>query len=223
MSYKIKRRRDMVKQNKVNEVKTKDKILKAAIDEFVEYGFYGARTQRIANRAKVNKAMLHYYFSSKEKIYEQVLSTVAGAVFERLTAISDEPVPIERKIEQIMDVYIEVFTKYNDYLKIFLYEIMRGGDRLRGVVMAKSGDIHKAFKKFMSYFEDQVKQGKIRKINGVHLFISIVSQMAPVYVGKQIISNVTSVFGVDKLLAAKMIAERKKFVIDLIMNGIRKG
>jgi TetR/AcrR family transcriptional regulator len=213
----------MAKSRKPDEVKTKDRILKAAIDEFVEYGFYGARTQRIANRAKVNKAMLHYYFSSKEKMYEQVLATVAGAVFERLTAISDEPVPIEKKIEQIMDVYIEVFTKYNDYLKIFLYEIMRGGDRLRSVVLSKSEGIHKAFKKFMSYFEGQVKAGNIRKISGIHLFISIVSQMAPVYVGKQIISNVTSVFGVDKLIVGKLIADRKKFVIDLIMNGIRKG
>jgi len=213
----------MAKKIKHDEMKTKDRILRAAIDEFVEYGFYGARTQRIANRAKVNKAMLHYYYSSKEKIYEQVLETVAEAVFDRLTAISDEPVPIEKKIEQIMDVYIEVFTEYNNYLKIFLYEIMRGGDRLRHVVMAKSGKIHQAFRKFMKYFEAQVRQGKIRKINGVHLFISIVSQMAPVYVGKQIIENVTSVFGVDRLIVGKMIDGRKRFVIDLIMNGIRKA
>jgi TetR/AcrR family transcriptional regulator len=212
----------MAKIRQQDELKTKDRILRAAIDEFVEYGFYGARTQRIANRAKVNKALLHYYFSSKEKIYEQVLTTVADAIFERLTAISDEPVPIEKKIEQIMDVYIEVFTEYNAYLKIFLYEIMRGGDRLKAVIMSKSGKIHTAFKKFMKYFEGQVKAGKTRKINGVHLFISIVSQMAPVYVGKQIISNMTSVFGVDGLIVEKMIKDRKRFVIDLIMNGIKK-
>jgi TetR/AcrR family transcriptional regulator len=213
----------MVKQNKVNEVKTKDKILKAAIDEFVEYGFYGARTQRIANRAKVNKAMLHYYFSSKEKIYEQVLETVAAAIFERLTAISGEPAPIEKKLEQIMDVYTGVFTEYNDYMKIFLYEIMRGGDRLRRILMSKSPGIHSAFKKFMAYFDGQVKAGNIRKVNGIHLFISIVSQMAPVYVGKQILEKVAGVFGADRLLAAKMVSDRKKFVIDLIMNGIRKA
>jgi len=212
----------MAKTKPQDELKTKDRILKSAIDEFVEYGFYGARTQRMANRAKVNKALLHYYYSSKEKIYEHVLSTVAEAVFDRLTAISDEPVPIEKKIEQIMDVYIEVFTKYSNYMKIFLYEIMRGGDRLRAVVMSKSGKIHQAFRKFMKYFDDQVKTGKIRKINGIQLFISIVSQMAPVYVGKQLISNVTSVFGVDGFIVEKMIAGRKRFVIDLIMNGIKK-
>ncbi len=212
----------MAKARKKDEGKTKDRILRAAIDEFVEYGFYGARTQRIANRAKVNKAMLHYYYSNKEKMYEQVLETVANAIFERLTAISDEPVPIEKKIEQIMDVYVGVFTEYNAYMKIFLYEIMRGGDRLRNVLLSKSAGIHKAFKKFMSYFDGQVKAGNIRKISGIHLFISIVSQMAPVYVGKQLIEKVTGVFGVDKLLVGKMTAERKEFVIDLIMNGIRR-
>jgi AcrR family transcriptional regulator len=207
---------------KNDEAKTKDRLLSAAIDEFVEYGFYGARTQRIANRAKVNKALLHYYYSSKEKMYEQVLETVASAIFDRLTAISDEPVPVEKKIEQIMDVYIEVFTKYSSYLRIFLYEIMRGGERLKNVVMSKSGKIHAAFKKFMKYFEGQIKEGKIRKISGVHLFISIVSQMAPVYVGKQLISNIAGVFGVDRLIVGKMVDDRKKFVIDLIMNGIKK-
>jgi TetR/AcrR family transcriptional regulator len=212
----------MVKSRKQDEGRTKDRILKAAIDEFVEYGFYGARTQRIANRAKVNKAMLHYYYSNKEKMYEQVLSTVASAVFDRLTAISDDPVTIEKKIEQIMDVYIEVFTKYNDYLKIFLYEIMRGGDRLRGVIMSKSSGIHKAFKKFMVYFEGQIKAGRIRKINGVHLFISIVSQIAPLYVGKQIAEKIAGIFGIDRMIVGKMTDERKRFVIDLIMNGIRK-
>jgi hypothetical protein len=121
-----------------------------------------------------------------------------------------------------MDVYIEVFTEYSNYLKIFLYEIMRGGDRLKRVIMSNSGKIHRAFQKFMKYFDTQVRQGKIRKIDGVHLFISIVSQMAPVYVGKQIIGNITSVFGVDKFIVGRLIAERKKFVIDLIMNGIKK-
>jgi TetR/AcrR family transcriptional regulator len=212
----------MAKLKKQDEGKTKDRILRAAIDEFVEYGFYGARTQRIANRAKVNKAMLHYYFSNKEKIYEQVLETIAGAIFDRLTAISDEPVSIEKKIEQIMDVYVGVFTEYNDYLKIFLYEIMRGGDRLRSVLMSRSGGVRNAFKKFMTYFDGQIKEGNIRKISGIHLFISIVSQLAPVYVGKQLIEKVTGVFGIDKLLVGKLINDRKKFVIDLIMNGIKK-
>jgi AcrR family transcriptional regulator len=207
---------------KHDEGKTKDRILRAAIAEFVEYGFYGARTQRMADRAKVNKAMLHYYFSSKENIYEQVLLTVATAIFDRLTAISDEPVPIETKIGQIMDVYIEVFTKYNDYLKIVLYELMRGGDRFRAILMSKKEGIFKAYKKFMAYFDGQTKSGKIRKINGVQLFISIVSQLIPIYAGKQIIEKITGAFGIDKLIVAKMISERKQFVIGLIMDGIRK-
>ena len=212
----------MEKQNRAHETKTKDRILKAAIEEFVEYGYYGARTQRIANRAKVNKAMLHYYFSSKEKMYEHVLETVAGAVFGRLTAISDESVTVEKKIEQIMDVYIEVFTKYSDYIKIVLYEIMRGGNSLRSVLMSKGGEIQKAFKKFMVYFETRAKAGEIKKVNGVQLFMSIVGQIIPIYAAKQIVGQIAGVFNFDKLIVNKIISERKKFVIDLIMNGIKK-
>ena len=48
---------------------TEEKILKAAIDVFLEKGYDGARMKDIADRAKINKALLHYYFRSKENLF----------------------------------------------------------------------------------------------------------------------------------------------------------
>jgi AcrR family transcriptional regulator len=203
-------------------VKAKDKILKAAIDEFVEYGFYGARTQRIANRAKVNKALLHYYYSSKEKIYEQVLQTLAGAVFDRLSTLSDDHMEPREKISQIIDVYIDVFTNYGDNVKIVLYEVMRGGGTLKRVVLSKAYRIAPTFRKFESYFKNEMKKGTIRKFSVIQLFISIMGQIAPVYVGKQVISRVATGLGIDRFISDAVINDRKKFVLDLIMYGIKK-
>lgn len=214
----------MAKRAKADDGKSKERILEAAMDEFVEFGFYGARTQRIADKAKVNKALIHYYFSSKEKIYEEALSKVFGLLMEKLNAIGDEPVPIEKKMEQIMDAYISIFTEYSGYFRFVMSEVMRGGEKLRKIAAPRFGEIpfNPINGKLHKYFKDQMKKGNIKRVNIIHLIISIVAQVAPVYFAKGAIEKVTGGFGIDKYVVDRFIKERKKFVIELTMNGIRK-
>lgn len=63
----------MLTKNKKSKISTKEKIIEAAYKEFAEKGFDGARMQKIAERAKINKAMLHYYYKDKETLYETVI------------------------------------------------------------------------------------------------------------------------------------------------------
>ena len=214
----------MKKTHKADDGKSKDRILEAAMDEFVEYGYYGARTQRIADKAKVNKALIHYYFSNKETIYEQALAKVVGLIIGKLNAISDEPVEIEKKMEQIMDVYISLFTEYSGYFRFVLSEVLRGGDKLKKAIVPRIKEIpfNPMNGSLYRYFNEQMKNGKIKKVNIFQLIISIIVQIAPVYFAKGIIEKVVGGAGVDRLIVDKFIRDRKKFVIDLTMNGIRK-
>ncbi|MGQ9843436.1 MAG: TetR/AcrR family transcriptional regulator [Spirochaetota bacterium] len=59
---------------------SRDKILNAAIDEFSQYGFDGARVDRIAKRSKFNKAMIYYHFKNKEALYAALLQTLAQTI-----------------------------------------------------------------------------------------------------------------------------------------------
>ena len=61
---------------------TRSRILDAAVREFSENGLAGARTEQIAEIAGVNKALLYYYFKSKEALYRAALETVAQRVLE---------------------------------------------------------------------------------------------------------------------------------------------
>lgn len=61
-------------------------ILEAARDEFATRGFAGARTQRIAQRAGVNKQLLFYYFGSKRGLYDAVLDEAKGALARPIEA-----------------------------------------------------------------------------------------------------------------------------------------
>ena len=206
---------------KKDDGRTKERILKAAIEEFIEHGFDGARTQAIADRAKVNKAMLHYYYANKDNMYEQAINTVVNAIIDKLGKIPAEQPQIEDRIGSVMDAYIEIFTDYADYFKIVIYEAMRGGKVLKKVLLSKNILKNSSIRNFIKYFDDQVSSGKVRKVDKVQLFLSIVTQMLPVFIAGQILNEVVDVFGVKKAIAGKFIKGRKKFVLDLIMNGIR--
>ena len=215
----------MKKQKKTGpkEQNTKQTILKSAISEFIEYGYYGARMQSIANRAKVNKAMIHYYFRNKETIYKEVLNTVFDVLLEKLNKIPDAPVKPEKKIEQIMDVYIEMLEQYHDYARMVLYEIIRGGKEVRNILVKS---IHKipfnpVSGKIYKYFKNEIKKGAMKKVDVFQLIVSIIIQIAPVFFIKETFADVAGAMGIDRILLKKMIKERKKFVIELIMDGIK--
>lgn len=213
----------MAKKQK-NDAGAKERIFKAAIEEFIEYGYYGARTQRIADSAKVNKALLHYYFGSKEKVYSEVLNTVADEVVKNLSRISDEPVPVEKKLEQIMDAYIKIFTEHHNYVRLLVYEVIRGGEHMKKVIMSHIRDfpMNPVTGKLYKYFEQQMKAGKIRKVNIFHLFLSAVVQVAPVYFAKTIAGGIFEGVGLDRIVLDRFVAERKDFVLKLMMEGLRK-
>ena len=208
---------------KQKEKKTKETILKAAIDEFIEYGFYGARMQRIADSAKVNKAMIHYYYSGKEKVYEEVLKTVFEYILDKLNAISGEEAGPEKKIEQIIDAYIDVFINYNQYMKLVFYEIIRGGGKIFPLVsknFLSRVPVNPVNGKLYKYFRAQARAGRIRNLDPIHLFISIVAQVAPVYFVKDTAERAAGVLGADRMMVNKFVKERKKFVIKLLAEGI---
>src|SRR5215472_8039705 len=69
--------------------KTRAAILQAALQEFAHEGVAGARTDEIARRAGVNKALLYYYFKDKEGLYLAALEQVSSGLFAKVMAVLD--------------------------------------------------------------------------------------------------------------------------------------
>jgi len=91
---------------------TEDKILEAAKNVFVSKGMEGARMQEIADEAGINKALLHYYFRTKERLFEAIFAEIIKFAFPKITRIVQSDIPIVSKIEQIIDAYIDLLIKH---------------------------------------------------------------------------------------------------------------
>ena len=109
----------------IKDKNTEERILKAARTVFIEKGYYGARMQEIADKAEINKAMLHYYFRDKEKLFYRIFEKVFQEFFPMITDIIDSEKKIEYKIREICNNYVSLFQK-NPYIPLFiLSEISR--------------------------------------------------------------------------------------------------
>ncbi len=107
-----------------------EQILAVAAAEFAERGFAGARVDRIAHRARVNKAMLYYHFRSKEELYRTLLRRTFTLASERLSAIAASDLHPAAKMDRVVESIADFLREYAFFPAIMLREIAEGGARL---------------------------------------------------------------------------------------------
>ena len=135
---------------------TRSRILEAALTEFAAYGLAGARTEQIAAAAGVNKALLYYYFESKEKLYAAALEMVAARVRDRSMAVFLREVsPGERLLRVALDHFDRILTQ-REFNSLMQQEMMRlhKGEEGELPILAK-----RLFAPVHAMFQSMVREG----------------------------------------------------------------
>src|SRR5688500_13463012 len=118
---------------------TEQRILEAARVVFVRRGTAGARMQEIAAEAGVNQALLHYYFRSKERLAEAVFRQVAGRILPTVFEILGSDLAIEEKVERVVSLYLEAFTRSPFLPGYILSELHHHPERAKQLFTAAAG------------------------------------------------------------------------------------
>ena len=133
----------------------------------------GARMQDIADEAGINKALLHYYFRNKEKLFEVIFMDAAQKLFPKINSIFESDVPLFEKIENFCEEYITVMSE-NPYLPLFvLNEVSKEPEVFLQTFWQKQNFPRPD--KFLEQVEKEVKKGTIKKISPLHLLINLIS------------------------------------------------
>lgn len=152
---------------------SEEKILIAALKEFAQHGFEGARMDRIAKLAKVNKAMIYYHFKGKEALYEKILSNTIGGVYRRISAAIDESDGSDQQIFNVVGSYIDYLKSLDlDYFRLILRELSSGGKYLRKIALPNM--IEPLMTKIARVVGKAVREKRIRGINPYYTFIHTV-------------------------------------------------
>lgn len=195
---------------------TEQRILSAAKKIFLAKGLDGARMQDIADEAGINKAMLHYYFRSKDKLFETIFEEVSTHFLPRITEIFESETSLFKKIEGFCEAYIEQI-KQMPYLPVFvLYEANKQPEVLvKKMFGAKKPPIHL----FAKQVEEEIKKGIIRPTNPLQLFLNMLSMCVFPFIARPMFEQA---IGIGKKQFDAMIEERKKLIPEFIIASIKK-
>lgn len=151
-----------------------EKVLAAALKEFAEHGFDGARVDRIAKNARVNKAMIYYHFKSKEALYERILSDLAGMIYERVVGVIVEESDPREQLYTIIHRYIETLTIVDrNMLRTMLREIASGGKFFKKLAIPKL--ILPVIAKIEPIFRAAQERGDLkRELDPLYTFLQII-------------------------------------------------
>ena len=195
---------------------TEEKILTAARQVFLARGMDGARMQDIADEAGINKALLHYYFRSKDQLFERIFLEVASSFLPRVLAVLDSDATLFEKIELFCNEYIsQVIT--TPYVPIFiLNEINRQPQEFLKKVF---GGEMPPVGKLVAQINKEAKAGNIKPIEPIQLLMNTLSLcLFPFLVSPMI----QLIGGMNTKQFNAIMEKRKKEVPKMIIDSIKK-
>ena len=200
-----------------NEKLTEEKIFEAATDVFVEKGLDGARMQDIADHAGINKALLHYYFRTKDKLFNAVFEMIAKKIFKKFAPVFDETLTLEEKIRFFFKEHIS-FLQANPRLPGFLLnEVNRNPARIKKLL--DNVDFNNLWMQLYNQHKDELQKYNISQETLPQIMISMAAMSVFPFAARGILEGVLDKMGLD---FNEYMEERKKFAADFVINALKK-
>jgi len=195
--------------------KSQEAILLAAAHEFASKGLAGARTDAIARSARVNKALIHYYFKDKESLYDAVLEGVFSRLSARMQQVLARDLPPGEKVLAFAGAHFDFIAASPVYPRLVQREMMRDrhSPRLRRIVQRYLRPLQQAM---MQTLRQGMESGELRRLNPQHFMLSLVA-MNVFYFSSALFVGLLS--GRDPLAPAS-VAERRAAVLDVISAAV---
>ncbi len=205
----------MDKQHGKDSKNTEQLILDAALREFASKGFDGARTASIAAAAGVTHAMLHYYFRTKEQLFQQIfrskMQTIADII---LAPIVEAKVSIRERIAGLIAAHFD-FLRANSELPPFLVTTLNSRPEIFAGEMAGISEVGENVRKLQSLLDDAAERGEICRIDVRALVGDIVSLNVFPFLTAPLMMAMTGESDVDAFFEY-----RKRENIEIIMKRI---
>ncbi len=195
---------------------TEEQILQAAKNVFQAKGMDGARMQEIADTAGINKAMLHYYYRSKQLLFEAVFKNAFSLLAPQLNTILNDDSSIEDKIRNFTSNYISFIIKHPYLPNFIIQELNRNPDF---ILKIQENNSFLNIDKFKQQVDLEVSQGILQPTKGDQLFINILALNIFPFVAKPLIK---AFIKADDKGFKQLMEQRKTDVSEFIINSIKQ-
>lgn len=193
-----------------------EKIIEVAKALFIEKGYAETSMSEIAAKAGINRPGLHYYFRTKDKMFEAVFGDILLSIVPKIfDIISQKDMNIERRIEEMIDTYYALFID-NPKLPMFMMrEINRDANLL--IKTATQLNIHEKFRHSLDSIEQEIKEGKLKQVPIRFMFYNISSLLTIPFLTQDLTYSILLEEGET---FEDMLKEWKPYIIKQLLNLI---
>lgn len=197
---------------------TEARIFEAALHVFSVKGKEGARMQEIADRAAINKAMLHYYFRSKDRLYDEVFGYVFACFMDALGETLRATERFEDTLRTFIDGYVDFVGDNLEVVRLMVNENLAGGDAMgRHLKRIEETSSVAPPRLFVERMEQAVRQGEVRPVDPHHTLLTVISGCIFFFISFPTV-RIMHPEAADR---AAFIAARKAHLFDLLYCGLR--
>ncbi len=193
-------------------------ILEAAETLFLEKGFALTSTTEIAKVAGCNQALVHYYFRTKEKLFEAIFEKKAHLFFSVIFQDENTDKSFEQRLQETIEAHFDIVAANSKIPFLFINELTTNQQRL----ITLSGEFvsvrEVAFRKIEQELQAEIKKGTIRPMKLIDLLITVISLNLTLFLVKPIIKVITNISDED---FQKLIAHRKEENVKIILNSLK--
>jgi TetR/AcrR family transcriptional regulator len=198
--------------------KTRAAILKSALEEFAHEGVTGARTDEIARRAGVNKALLYYYFKDKEGLYAAALEQVFSGLHERvMVVLESDSLPPREKLLKYMEAHFDYIASAPFYPRLAQREFMRSGRSLSPAASRiLDHHIKPIYTRIQALLQHGMDTGDFRPADPMQTMTSILGTLAFYFIS---LPAQQALYPGDPI-SAERIAARRAAILDFVIAAV---
>lgn len=193
-------------------------ILEAAEREFMSKGYDGAKTQSIAQEAGVTHAMLHYYFRTKENLFNMVFKEKTGMMMQSIvSAFDDTQGTFSERLQKGIEAHFDFLAKNPDLPRFVINELISKPEKA-DILKERVKELTGSFAiKLGKEFNELSKACEINDIKLIDLFLDIASLNLFVFISLPIVLNFSGYFYPNK---EAFLEARKQETVRIIMNRL---
>lgn len=195
-------------------------ILAAAEREFLAKGYDGARTTSIAQAAGVTHAMLHYYFRTKEQLFERIVDDKFSVVSHSMFAVMGDPsLPIVDRIRGGVEAHFDFIAENPELPRFVINEIVTRPERYELLYKRVEPIVNNTFLGLQSELDDAVERGEMEPIDVRMLLVTIMSLNIFTFVAYPFMEPLMGDLTSDR---RQFLAARKAENVEIVLRRIIK-
>jgi len=202
-----------------NNQTTEQAILEEAERLFLEKGFAKTSTTEIAKKVGCNQAMIHYYYRTKENLFNVIFENKFKAFFQNIFEVNNlGNLPFEDKLKHMIESHFDMIRENPKLPLLIINELSRLPEQLKTLREKLHSMPEQLFVQLEAELQSEIKDGHIRQVNLMDLIISIVSLNVALFL---LLPVAEEVFPLNYIQKQMMIEHRKVEHVNFILNNLR--